>query len=124
MGKSNKKIVAENRKARFNYFIEDEYEAGIVLTGTEVKSLRDGRANLKDAYARIQNGEIFLQCCGILSAETAMQPSRILWQPVPEGIIYLVKNSYIPLPLVCEGNSRVISERHRQPYIHARVSAA
>jgi len=60
LGKSKKKTVAENRKARFNYFIEDEYEAGIVLKGTEVKSLRDGRANLKDAYARIQNGEVFL----------------------------------------------------------------
>ena len=60
MEKSKIKIVAENRKARFNYFIEDEYEAGIVLKGTEVKSLRDGRANLKDAYARIHNGEVFI----------------------------------------------------------------
>ncbi|MDY6905604.1 MAG: SsrA-binding protein SmpB [Thermodesulfobacteriota bacterium] len=54
------KIVTENRKARHAYFIEDEFEAGMVLTGTEVKSLRDGRANLKDAYARIQEGEVFL----------------------------------------------------------------
>jgi SsrA-binding protein len=54
------KIVAENRKARHNFFIDDEYEAGIVLKGTEVKSLRGGRANIKDAYAKIKNGEIFL----------------------------------------------------------------
>lgn len=54
------KIVAVNRKARHNYFIEDEYEAGLVLKGTEVKSLRDGRVNLKDAYARIKNGEVFV----------------------------------------------------------------
>jgi SsrA-binding protein len=54
------KIIAENRKARFNYFIEDEFEAGLVLKGTEVKSLRLGRANLKDAYARIENGEVFV----------------------------------------------------------------
>lgn len=54
------KIVTENRKARHNFFIEDEFEAGMVLTGTEVKSLRNGRANLKDAYARIQDGEVFL----------------------------------------------------------------
>ncbi|MDY6824669.1 MAG: SsrA-binding protein SmpB [Thermodesulfobacteriota bacterium] len=54
------KIISENRKARHDFFIEDEFEAGMVLTGTEVKSLRDGRANLKDAYARIQNGEVFL----------------------------------------------------------------
>jgi len=55
------KIVAENRKARFNYHIEDTYEAGMVLVGTEVKSLRNGRANLKDAYARIANGEVFVR---------------------------------------------------------------
>jgi len=54
------KIVTENRKARHDYFIEETYEAGIVLTGTEVKSLRAGRANLKDSYAQAQNGEMFL----------------------------------------------------------------
>ena len=53
------KMVAENRKARHNYFIEDTFEAGMVLTGTEVKSLRAGRANLKDSYARIKNGEVW-----------------------------------------------------------------
>jgi SsrA-binding protein len=56
----HKKIVAENRKARHNYFIEETLEAGLVLKGTEVKSLRQGRANLKDAYARINNGEVFV----------------------------------------------------------------
>jgi SsrA-binding protein len=54
------KIVAENRKARRDYFIVDQYEAGMVLKGTEVKSLRQGRANLKDAYARIKDGEVFV----------------------------------------------------------------
>ncbi len=54
------KTVAENRKARHLYFIEDTFEAGMVLTGTEVKSLRQGRANLKDSYARIKNGEVFV----------------------------------------------------------------
>lgn len=58
--KEHKKIIADNRKARFNYFIEDEFEAGIVLKGTEVKSLRNGKANIKDAYAKIQDGEVFL----------------------------------------------------------------
>jgi len=57
---SHKKIVAENRKARHDYFIIDQLEAGIVLKGTEVKSLRIGRANLKDAYARIKKGEVFV----------------------------------------------------------------
>ena len=54
------KIVAENRKARRDYFIVDQYESGMVLTGTEVKSLRLGRANLKDSYARIKDGEVFV----------------------------------------------------------------
>ena len=60
MAKEPIKIVAENRKARFNYQIEDVFETGMVLTGTEVKSLRQGRVNLKDAYARIKNGEVFV----------------------------------------------------------------
>ena len=54
------KDLITNRKARHDYHIEETYEAGIVLTGTEVKSLRDGRGNLKDSYAMINNGEIFL----------------------------------------------------------------
>ena len=58
--KNHIKIVTENRKARHNYFIEDKFEAGMVLKGTEVKSLRLGSANLKDSYARIVNGEVFV----------------------------------------------------------------
>ena len=54
------KIVAENRRARHDYHIHETFEAGIVLTGTEIKSLRGGRANLTDSYARIDNGELFL----------------------------------------------------------------
>jgi SsrA-binding protein len=54
------KVVCVNRQARHNYFIEEVYEAGLVLLGSEVKSLRDGKANLKDSYARIQKGEAFL----------------------------------------------------------------
>ena len=54
------KIVAQNRKARHSYFIEEQYEAGMVLQGTEVKALREGRANIKDGYARIKDGEIYL----------------------------------------------------------------
>jgi SsrA-binding protein len=55
-----KKIVTENRKARHNYFIDDQLEAGMALLGTEVKSLRLGRAHLKDAYAKIKQGEVFV----------------------------------------------------------------
>ena len=60
MNATHIKIVTENRKARHEYFIEDEFEAGISLLGTEVKSLRMGRANLKDAYGRIQQGEVYV----------------------------------------------------------------
>jgi len=49
-----------NRKAKFDYFIEDEFEAGIVLTGTEIKSIRAGHCNLKDCYGVVKNGEVFL----------------------------------------------------------------
>ncbi|MBP1860646.1 SsrA-binding protein SmpB [Rhizobium herbae] len=54
------KIVAENRKARFNYEIIDTYEAGLVLTGTEVKSLREGKANIAESYATDEGGEMWL----------------------------------------------------------------
>lgn len=54
------KVITENRKARHDYHVEETFEAGIVLAGTEVKSLRAGKANLKDSFARIDHGEIFL----------------------------------------------------------------
>ena len=54
------KIVCNNRKARFNYFFQELIEAGIVLKGSEVKSLRDGKSNISDAYATDNNGEIYL----------------------------------------------------------------
>ena len=57
---TNIKVVCNNRKARFNYFFQEIIEAGIVLKGSEVKSLRDGKANISDAYATDHNGEIFL----------------------------------------------------------------
>lgn len=55
------KIVSQNKKAYHDYFIEDTYEAGIELKGTEIKSIRKGSANLKDSYIRIKNGEAFLE---------------------------------------------------------------
>ena len=60
MAKDHIKPIAENRKARHEYFIEDRFEAGLVLMGTEVKSLRQGRANLKDSYARFRKGELYI----------------------------------------------------------------
>lgn len=54
------KVITDNRKARHDFFIEETFEAGIALQGTEVKSMRLGRVNLKDSYAHIQNGELIL----------------------------------------------------------------
>ena len=54
------KIIAENRKAFHDYFIEEKYECGIVLSGTEVKSLRAGKVNLKDSYCQVKNSEMWL----------------------------------------------------------------
>jgi SsrA-binding protein len=59
------KVVATNRKAFHDYFIEERYEAGIMLQGTEVKSLRDGRVNLQDSYASVRGSEVFLHQCHI-----------------------------------------------------------
>ena len=56
----NVKTVAENRKARFSYEVLDTYEAGLALTGTEVKSLREGKANIQESYASVEGGEIWL----------------------------------------------------------------
>lgn len=55
-----KKYVCRNKKAAFDYYIEEKFEAGMVLLGAEVKSLRDGRANLVDSYARVKKGELYL----------------------------------------------------------------
>ncbi len=60
MAQEGTKSIVQNRKARHDYFIEECMEAGIALTGTEVKSLRLGRANLQDSYATIKNGEVFV----------------------------------------------------------------
>ena len=59
--KKNSNTLAENRKARHDYFVEETIEAGLELVGTEVKSIRNGRANLKDSYADIYNGEVFVK---------------------------------------------------------------
>jgi SsrA-binding protein len=58
--KAEPKLIAENRKARFDYFIEDRYEAGMVLQGWEVKAMRAGKAQLTESYAYVKNGEAFL----------------------------------------------------------------
>lgn len=60
MAKGVTKLIANNKKARFDYFIEDTYEAGIALHGTEVKSMRMGKCSIKESFVRIENGEVFV----------------------------------------------------------------
>jgi SsrA-binding protein len=75
--KSGASTIAQNRKARFDYFIEDNYEAGIVLEGWEVKSLREGKVQLVDSYVIIKNGEAWLlgaHITPLLSASTHVNP--------------------------------------------------
>lgn len=70
-GTGGENIIAKNRRARFDYFIEDTIEAGLVLTGTEVKSLREGKASINESYAGEKNGEIMLFGCTIAEYEAA-----------------------------------------------------
>ncbi|MGH7932051.1 MAG: SsrA-binding protein SmpB [Candidatus Binataceae bacterium] len=74
-------LVAENRKARHDFFIEESLEAGLALTGTEVKSLRAHRANLRDSYARIRNGEAYLSGVHISAYAPAGQFSHAETRP-------------------------------------------
>lgn len=60
MGKSSVKLISNNKKAYHDYFIEEKYEAGISLAGTEVKSLRMGKCSLKESFIRVENGELFI----------------------------------------------------------------
>ncbi|PPA70151.1 SsrA-binding protein SmpB [Jeotgalibacillus proteolyticus] len=73
MPKGSGKVVAQNKKASHDYFIEETYEAGIVLRGTEIKSIRNGRVQLKDSFARISNGEVFLNNAHISPYEQGNQ---------------------------------------------------
>lgn len=59
--KNNNRTLAENRKARHDYFIEETFEAGLALVGTEVKSIRQGKANLRDSYVEVRDGEAFVR---------------------------------------------------------------
>ena len=79
------KLVANNKKARHDYFIEETYEAGIVLTGTEIKSIRAGKASIKESYAKIEKGEVILYGMNISPYEQGnrfnvdpLRPRRLL----------------------------------------------
>jgi SsrA-binding protein len=77
--KPEERLVAENRKARFRFEILDTLDCGIQLTGSEVKSLRDGKLSLEEAYARVKEGEVWL-----VGADIAEYPQATLWNHVPK----------------------------------------
>nr|WP_319248981.1 SsrA-binding protein SmpB [uncultured Celeribacter sp.] len=70
----NYKVIAENRRARYDYAIEDDIECGVVLTGSEVKSLRTGQSNIAESYASVDDGELWLTNAYIAPYEQAMFP--------------------------------------------------
>lgn len=92
--KSSSSTLVENRKARHDYFIEETYEAGIALVGTEVKSIRGGKANLKDSYAQIRNGEVFIVGMHISPYE---QGNRFNVEPLRERKLLLHKAEILKL---------------------------
>jgi SsrA-binding protein len=106
--KSGSKIIAVNRKARHDYFVDETYEAGIELCGTEVKSLRAGRANLKDSYCRIIDGELFIMGLHISPYEFGnvfnrdpMRVRRLLMhkREILKLFGYVSRDSYTLIPL-------------------------
>lgn len=92
--KSGIKYIAENRKARHDYFIHDTYEAGIALTGTEVKSLRRGRVNVKDSFCRLEGGEVWLEAMHISPYE---QGNRFNHDPLRNRKLLLHKYEILKL---------------------------
>lgn len=113
--KAQNRTIAQNKKAYHDYFVEETYEAGIELFGTEVKSLRQGKANLKDAWCSIQNGEIFVRGMHISPYEQGnifnrdpMRERRLLMHKKEIARLFgLVKQdgmSLIPLSLYFKGS--------------------
>lgn len=77
MAKEEMKLIANNKKAYHDYFIEEKYEAGLVLHGTEVKSLRMGKCSIKEAFIRIENGEVYAYGMHISPYERGTFSTRI-----------------------------------------------
>ncbi|WP_288798852.1 SsrA-binding protein SmpB [uncultured Megasphaera sp.] len=82
------KYIADNRKARHEYFIHETYEAGIALTGTEVKALRQGKVNIKDSFCRIDKGQLLLEAMHISPYE---QGNRFNHDPLRQRILLMHK---------------------------------
>ncbi len=102
------RTIARNKKARHDYFIEETYETGIVLVGTEVKSIRQGKINLKDCYANIKNGEVFVYNLHISPYEQGniynvdpVRPRKLLLnkREIRKLIGYITQQGYSLIPL-------------------------
>jgi SsrA-binding protein len=96
----DRQIVARNKRARHDYHILDSWEAGLVLTGTEVKSLRDGKATMADAYALVKDGEVFLLNLHISPYEKGNQFNH---EPTRTRKLLLHRKELIPLELYFRG---------------------
>ena len=114
---NNNKTLVENRKARHDYFVEEAMEAGIALVGTEVKSIRKGRANIKEAYAQVVNGEIIIDGMHISPYEEGnifnvdpLRPKKLLLHKAEirriEGMLNQQGLTLIPLSMYLK-NGRV-----------------
>lgn len=115
MAKEYKKIIANNKKAFFDYFIEDKYEAGIELAGTEVKSLRMGKCSIKESFVRIQKGEVYIYGMHISPYEKGnifnkdpLRPRKLLLHRYEirkiEGQIAQKGYTLVPLNVYLKGN--------------------
>lgn len=120
MVKREKKLVANNKKARHDYFIEEVYEAGIVLTGTEIKSVRQGKVSIKESYAKIEDGELILYGMNISPYEQGnrynvdpLRPRKLLLhkQEIRKLIGYITQKGLTLVPLTMyintEGRAKV-----------------
>ncbi len=112
-----KKIVSNNKKARHDYFIEEEYEAGIVLTGTEIKSIRAGGVNLRDSFAKVENSEVWVYNMHISPYEKGnrfntdpLRPKKLLLhkEEIRKLIGYISKDglTLVPLDVYLDGRGR------------------
>ena len=105
---AERKLISNNKKARHDYFIEEEYEAGIVLTGTEIKSIRAGGVSLRDSFAKVENSEVFVYNMHISPYEKGnrfntdpMRPKKLLLhkKEIRKLIGYISRDGLTLVPL-------------------------
>lgn len=114
-----RKLIANNKKARHDYFVEETYEAGIVLTGTEIKSARAGKVSLKESYAKFDNGELFVYGMNISPYEQGnrfnadpLRPKKLLLhkQEIRKLIGYITQKGLTIIPLNMYINEKGIAK--------------